>query len=40
MREIITVIKGNFRKNKGSYISITLLMLVVSLAITAVLVSL
>lgn len=36
MREIITVIKGNFRKNKGSYISITLLMLVVSLAITAV----
>lgn len=36
MREILTVIKGNFRKNKGSYISVALLMLVVSLALTAV----
>ncbi len=36
MREIVTVIKGNFRKNRGSYISIALLMLVVSLVITVV----
>ena len=36
MREILTVIKGNFRKNKGSYISIAILMFVVSLALTAV----
>lgn len=36
MREILTVIKGNIRKNKGSYISIAILMFVVSLALTAV----
>ena len=36
MREILTVIKGNFRKNKGSYISIAILMFVVSLSLTAV----
>ncbi len=34
MREILTVIKGNFRKNKGSYISVAILMFVVSVALT------
>ncbi len=36
MREIMTVIKGNFRKNKSAYISIAVLMFVVSLALVAV----
>ncbi len=35
MREILTVIRGNFRKNKGSYISVSVLMLIVSMALTA-----
>ncbi len=34
MREILTVIKGNFRKNKGSFISVAILMFVVSVALT------
>ncbi|MBE5944989.1 MAG: FtsX-like permease family protein [Lachnospiraceae bacterium] len=34
MREILTVIKGNIRKNKGSYISVAILMFVVSIALT------
>ena len=36
MREIFTVIKGNFRKGKGAYISIFILMLVVSVSLTTV----
>lgn len=34
MREILTVIKGNIRKNKGSFISVAILMFVVSVALT------
>lgn len=36
MREIMTVIRGNFRKNKSAYISIAVLMFVVSLALVSV----
>ncbi|MGN0389404.1 MAG: ABC transporter permease [Wujia sp.] len=36
MREIMTIIRGNFRKNKGAYISIAILMFVVSISITTV----
>lgn len=36
MREIFTVIKGNFRKNKASYISIAVLMFLVSISLTGV----
>lgn len=36
MREIMTVIRGNIRKNKSAYISIAVLMFVVSLALVAV----
>lgn len=37
MREILTVIKGNFRKNKSAYISVAILMCVVSMALVTVL---
>lgn len=37
MREVLTVIKGNYRKNKAAYISIAILMLIVSMVLTAVL---
>lgn len=36
MREILTIIKGNFRKNKSAYISIAVLIMVVSMAFMAV----
>ncbi len=37
MRQILTIIRGNFRKNKGSYISIAVLMFVVAMSLSAVL---
>ncbi len=36
MREILLVIKGNFRKNKGTYIGIAIMMFIVAVSLTAV----
>ncbi len=36
MREILLVIKGNFRKNKGTYIGIAVMMFIVSITLTSV----
>lgn len=36
MREILTVMRGNFRKNKGVYTSVCILMFVVSMMLTSV----
>ena len=37
MKHITTVIKGNIKKNKGVYISVFVLMLIVSVAMFSVL---